>query len=59
MSWPGALLALLVSHLVGDFLFQTEPQALDKVGGLGEPRARRALLEHLVWYMVRCATPIC
>jgi uncharacterized protein DUF3307 len=52
MSWPGALLALLVSHLVGDFLFQTEPQALDKVGGLGESRARRALLAHLVWYMV-------
>jgi Protein of unknown function (DUF3307) len=52
MSWPGALLALLVSHLVGDFLFQTEPQALDKVGGLGESRARRALLAHLAWYMV-------
>jgi hypothetical protein len=52
MTWPGALLALLVSHLVGDFLFQTEPQALDKVGGLGDSRSRRALLSHLVWYMV-------
>jgi hypothetical protein len=51
MSWPAALLALLVSHLVGDFLLQTEPQALDKVGGLGDPRGRRALLLHLAHYM--------
>jgi hypothetical protein len=51
MTWPAALLALLVSHLVGDFLLQTEPQALDKTGGLGDARARRALLHHLIYYM--------
>jgi hypothetical protein len=52
MTWPAALLALLVSHLVGDFLFQTEPQALEKVGGLAESRSRRALLGHLALYMI-------
>ena len=51
MSWPAALLALLVSHLVGDFLFQTEPQALGKRGGLADARGRRLLLTHLAYYM--------
>jgi hypothetical protein len=50
VSWPAALLALLVSHLVGDFLLQTEWQAVTKVGGLGEPRSRRALLIHVAMY---------
>jgi hypothetical protein len=52
MSWPAALLALLVSHLVGDFLLQTEPQALGKLNGLADSRGRRALLHHLTYYMV-------
>ncbi len=52
MSWPAALLALLVSHLVGDFLLQTEWQALTKVRGLGDPVSRRALGRHVVNYTV-------
>ena len=50
MTWSGALLALLVSHLVGDFLLQTDWQAVTKVRGLGEPDSRRALLHHLTTY---------
>jgi len=50
MSWPAALLALLVSHLAGDVLFQTEPQALEKIGGLGDPLGRRALASHITYY---------
>lgn len=52
MTWPAALLALLVSHLVGDFLFQTEWQAINKPGGLGDGTGRRALLHHLSLYML-------
>lgn len=50
VDWPEALLALLASHLVGDFLMQTEWQAVDKEGGLRDSRARRALLQHVVAY---------
>ncbi len=50
MSWPAAFLALFASHLVGDFLVQTEWQAVNKLGGLGDPRSRRALLSHVVAY---------
>ena len=51
MSWPSVYLALLVSHLAGDFLLQTEWQAVNKRGGLGrEPRSRRALGLHGVTY---------
>jgi len=50
MSWFAALLALLLSHAVGDVLFQTDWQALNKVRGLGEPVARRALLHHVTTY---------
>jgi hypothetical protein len=39
-----------VSHLVGDFLFQTEWQAKHKHGGLRDPRARPALLAHIFSY---------
>jgi hypothetical protein len=52
MNWSEVLLALLVSHLVGDFLFQTESQAVGKVGGLRDARSRQALLSHLAYYMV-------
>jgi Protein of unknown function (DUF3307) len=51
VSWSAVLLALLVSHLVGDLLFQTEWQAVNKVGGFGDATARRALLHHLGLYM--------
>lgn len=50
MTWPAALLALLVSHLVGDFLVQTEWQALNKQSGLSVPRSRRALVSHVTAY---------
>jgi Protein of unknown function (DUF3307) len=42
-----------VSHLVGDYLLQTEWQALHKRGGLtGTPEMRRALLSHIATYTV-------
>jgi hypothetical protein len=43
--------ALLVSHLVGDYLLQTDWQAREKPGGLtGPPAATRALLAHALTY---------
>jgi hypothetical protein len=51
MSWAEAFVALLVAHLVGDFILQTEFQALNKGGGLGrDPVRRRALLSHVATY---------
>lgn len=50
MTWTSALLALLVSHLVGDLLLQTDWQAVTKVRGLGDLEARRALLHHVATY---------
>jgi hypothetical protein len=50
MSWPAALLALLVSHAVGDVLLQTDRQAEQKIGGLGQAVARRALARHVATY---------
>ena len=42
---------LLLSHLTGDFLLQTDWQAEHKHGGLGgDPEARRALFSHLTTY---------
>lgn len=42
---------LIVSHLVGDFLLQTDWQARFKDGGLGpDPVRRRALRNHIVSY---------
>jgi hypothetical protein len=52
MSWSAALVSLLVSHVVGDVLLQTDWQALAKGKGLGDPVARRALLRHLATYTV-------
>jgi hypothetical protein len=50
MSWPAAFLALIVSHMIGDVLFQTDWQAMHKPGGLGDSLGRRALVEHLGTY---------
>jgi hypothetical protein len=51
MSWAEAFVALLVAHLVGDFILQTEFQALNKGCGLGrDPVRRRALLCHVATY---------
>jgi Protein of unknown function (DUF3307) len=50
MSWFAALLALLVSHAVGDVLFQTDWQALNKIRGMRDRMSRRALAHHLATY---------
>lgn len=51
MSWVEVFAVLLLSHLTGDYLLQTEWQALNKRGGLGPDReSRRALLAHITTY---------
>jgi hypothetical protein len=51
VGWAEVFVALFASHHVGDFLLQTEWQALNKYGGLGrDPIARRALLTHVATY---------
>lgn len=53
MSWVELFAVLIVCHLAGDFLLQTDWQARYKTGGLGpDPVARRALLSHLATYML-------
>jgi len=57
VSWVEVFAVFVVSHLVGDFLIQTEWQASHKLGGLGgSPAARRALLAHLATYTL-CFLP--
>jgi hypothetical protein len=52
VTWVEVFAVLLVSHLVGDFLLQTDWQARNKAGGLGpEPLHRRALVSHVLTYM--------
>jgi len=51
MGWVAVLVAFVVSHMVGDYLFQTDWQARNKHGGLtrtGIPR--RALASHVATY---------
>ena len=51
MRWEGIFLVFLVSHLVGDFLLQTDWQATNKPLGLSSNRtARRALFAHVTVY---------
>jgi hypothetical protein len=50
MTWVGALVALLVSHVVGDVLLQTDWQAVHKVAGLADRIGRRALFRHLATF---------
>ncbi len=51
MPWVEVFTIFLVSHLVGDFLLQTEWQARCKHAGLGgDSEARRALLAHVGTY---------
>ncbi len=52
MTWSSVLLALLVSHVVGDVLFQTEWEALNKRGGLTGSHSARALLHHILTYTI-------
>jgi hypothetical protein len=51
LTWVEAFAVLITSHLVGDFLLQTDWQARHKHGGLGaDPIRRRALLTHVAVY---------
>jgi hypothetical protein len=51
MVWVEVFAVFVVSHLVGDYLFQTDWQARNKRGGLGpDPTARRALVAHVSTY---------
>jgi hypothetical protein len=51
MPWVEVFAAFVVCHLVGDYLLQTDWQALHKRGGLGaDPVARRALMRHIASY---------
>ena len=51
MSWVDVFAVFIVSHLVGDYMLQTEWEALNKRGGLrGPATARRALLSHVATY---------
>jgi len=52
VNWVEVFAVLVVSHLVGDFLLQTDWQARCKENGLGPaPEHRRALVSHVVSYM--------
>ena len=51
MRWVEVFTVFLISHEVGDYLFQTEWQALNKRGGLcGTSQMRRALVSHVSTY---------
>jgi hypothetical protein len=56
VSWVEIFAAFVVSHLVGDYLLQTDWQARNKRGGLqGDPTRRRALLSHVFVYTLTFA----
>jgi hypothetical protein len=51
MPWVQVFAVFVVSHVVGDYMLQTEWQALNKRGGLtGTPTMRWALLSHIATY---------
>lgn len=53
MPWVEVFVVLLICHLTGDFLLQTEWQATTKQGGLGRDRERRAaLFSHVATYAI-------
>ena len=53
MPWVELFAVLVVCHLVGDFLLQTDWQATHKRAGLGSDAvARRALLTHAGTYLL-------
>jgi hypothetical protein len=53
MAWFEVFAVFLVSHLVGDYLLQTDWQAIHKHRGLGaDPVARRALVTHVLTYTI-------
>lgn len=51
MPWVEVFAVFIVAHLAGDFLLQTDWQALHKRGGLsGNRESRRALVNHVTSY---------
>ena len=51
MPWVNVFLVFIVSHMVGDYVVQTDWQATHKHGGLGsDPVRRQALLTHVATY---------
>jgi hypothetical protein len=51
VRWEAVFAVFVVCHLTGDFLLQTDWQAVHKRGGLARDRvARRALLSHVLVY---------
>lgn len=53
MPWVEVFAVFIVCHLVGDYLLQTDWQALHKRGGLGrDSTARRALVSHVTTYTI-------
>jgi Protein of unknown function (DUF3307) len=57
MDWVQIILVFWVSHMVGDFLLQTDWQASHKYGGLsGDARSRSALFSHVGIYTL-CFVP--
>ena len=50
VPWVEIFAVFIVSHLVGDFVLQTEWQARHKHGGLRDRRCRGALLAHVFSY---------
>ena len=52
MTWAAVFAAFVASHVAGDFLVQTEWQAVTKVQGFGTADGRRALISHVATYMI-------
>jgi Protein of unknown function (DUF3307) len=52
MTWVEVFILFVMSHLVGDYLLQTDWQACNKRGGLarGATDAHRALFTHVGFY---------
>ena len=51
MAWVEVFAVFVVSHLAGDFLLQTDWQAVNKRGGLSNNKvSRRALVSHVLTY---------
>ena len=50
MPWVEVFAVFVVSHAVGDYLLQTDWQALNKRGGLLADGSRRALITHVATY---------
>jgi hypothetical protein len=53
MPWVDVFVVFLISHLVGDYMLQTDWQALHKRGGMmSRGVSRRALCSHVLTYTV-------